>query len=48
MTSLNRDRVVTEFRKVKDLIAKTFTFVTLGTKVNVNIMLLNKEYRFDL
>ena len=26
MTSRNRDRVVTNFRKVKDLIAKTFTF----------------------
>ena len=26
MTSRNRDRVVTNFRKVKDLSAKTFTF----------------------
>ena len=26
MTSRNRDRVVTNFRKVKDLLAKTFTF----------------------
>ena len=29
MTSRNRDRVVTDFRKVKDLWAKTFTFSQL-------------------
>ena len=30
MTSLNRDRVVTDFRKVKDLSAKTLTFSQRG------------------
>ena len=46
MTSLNRDRVVTDFRKAKDLLAKTFTFVAWGKKVNVHIMFFNKEYWF--
>ena len=31
MTSLNRDRVVTDFRKVKDLLTKTFTFLSCVT-----------------
>ena len=46
MTSLNRDRVVTDFRKGKDLLAKTFTFVAWGKKVNVNTMFFNKENQF--
>ena len=46
MTSLNRDRVVTNFRKNKDLLAKSFTFVAWGRKVNVNTMFFNKEDKF--
>ena len=46
VTSLNRDRVVTDFWKVKDLLAKSYTFVAWGGKVNVNTMFLNKENRF--
>ena len=46
MTSLNRDRVVTDFRKVKDLLTKTFTFVAWGRKGNVKPMFFNKRDRF--
>ena len=43
MTSLNRDRVVTNFRKVKDLTTKTLTFDAWVRKVNVNPMFFNKK-----
>ena len=46
MTSLNRDRVVTDFGKVKDLLAKSYTSVAWGRKVNVNTMFFNKEDSF--
>ena len=42
MTSLNRDRVATDFRKVKDLLTKTLTFAALGKKVNVNTIFLKR------
>ena len=46
MTSLNRDRVVTDFRKVEDLLTKTLTFASCVRKVNVNPMFFNKRDRF--
>ena len=42
MTSLHRDRIVIDFRKVKDLLAKNFTFVAWDKKINVNTIFFKR------